>query len=67
MCKGRVLDANAEYVRLSGHKTLQEILGRSVTEWTAPNHQERNAAAVADCMKTGVVRNLEIDYAGRTA
>src|SRR4051794_25816865 len=34
---GKVLDANAEYVRLTGHKTLQEILGRSVTEWTAPH------------------------------
>ena len=33
--QGRVLDANAEYVRLSGHRELREILGRPVTEWTA--------------------------------
>jgi PAS domain S-box-containing protein len=61
---GRVLDANAEYVRLSGHKSLQQILGRRVVEWTAPNDRERNAAAVASCLKTGAVRNLEVDYAG---
>jgi len=63
---GRVLDANAEYVRLTGHKTLQEILGRSVTEWTAPHDLERNAAEVAKCAATRSVRNLEIDYLGPT-
>jgi PAS domain S-box-containing protein len=62
--EGRVLDANTEYVRLSGHETLREILGRSVVEWTAPNDQQRNAVAVEECLKSGAVRHLEIDYAG---
>ena len=62
--EGRVLDANDEYVRLSGHKTLPQILGRSVAEWTAPNHRDQNAAALAECLKTGGVTTLEIDYAG---
>ncbi len=61
--QGRVLDANAEYVRLSGHQTLREILGRSVVEWTAPQDRQRNAAAVEECVNTGAVRNLEITYA----
>jgi PAS domain S-box-containing protein len=60
--QGQVVDANAEYVRLSGHETLQEILGRSVVEWTAPHDQQRNAAEVEKCAKAGMVRNLEIDY-----
>jgi PAS domain S-box-containing protein len=60
--QGQVVDANAEYVRLSGHETLQEILGRSVVEWTAPHDQLRNAAEVEKCAKAGIVRNLEIDY-----
>ena len=60
--QGQVVDANAEYVRLSGHETLQEILGRSVVEWTAPHDQLRNAAEVEKCAKAGMVRNLEIDY-----
>jgi PAS domain S-box-containing protein len=64
--EGRVLDANAEYVRLSGHGALDEILGRSVVEWTAPQDRQRNAMAVEECLKTGAVRNLELTYAGPT-
>ena len=62
--QGRVLDANAEYVRLSGHLTLQEILGRNVAEWTMSQDRLRNAEAVEQCAKTGAVRNLEITYTG---
>jgi PAS domain S-box-containing protein len=60
--QGRVIDANEEYVRLSGHGELREILGRSVVEWTAEYERQRNAEAVARCMKDGIVRNLDIDY-----
>jgi PAS domain S-box-containing protein len=59
---GLVLDANAEYVRLSGHHNLSEIVGRSVIEWTADYEKEKNAAAVGECLKKGYIRNLEIDY-----
>lgn len=59
---GRVLDANAEYVRLTGHKTQQEIIGRKVTEWTAKHDRSRNARAVRECLVNGSVRNLEIEY-----
>ena len=62
--QGRVLEANAEYVRLTGHKTLREILGRTVVEWTAAHDRERNAAELEHCARTGAVRTLEIDYAG---
>ncbi len=60
--QGRVLDANAEYVRLSGHDALSEILGRTVIEWTAPRDAKRNAREVQRCLKQGSVRQLEIDY-----
>lgn len=59
---GRVIDANAEYVRISGHRTLEEILGRTVVEWTAPYDLERNAAEVEKCYRQGLVRQLEIAY-----
>ncbi len=59
---GRVVDANPEYVRLTGHSTLQEILGRSVIEWTAPHDLERNAAELRHCAERGFVRHFEIDY-----
>ena len=59
---GLVLDANEVYVRLTGRNSLDEMLGHPVTEWTAPHDLERNTAEVAQCMKTGNVRGLEIDY-----
>jgi PAS domain S-box-containing protein len=62
---GAILDANAEYVRISGHDRLEDILGRRVTEWTAPYDLERNAREVEKCARLGYVRNLEIDYTDR--
>ena len=59
---GNVLDANAEYVRLTGHHKFADIAGRCVTEWTAPHDLERNAAAVQHCFEEGSIRNLEVDY-----
>ncbi|HBC87740.1 MAG TPA: hypothetical protein DCZ94_12350 [Lentisphaeria bacterium] len=60
--KGRVIDANQEYVHLTGHKGLKDILGRQVTEWTAEHERKRNAEAVGKCAKDGYIRNFEIDY-----
>ena len=59
---GNVLDANAEYVRLAGYGTLDEIRGRSVREWTALHDAERNTREVQRCFKEGFIRNLRIDY-----
>ncbi|MDO9230103.1 MAG: PAS domain S-box protein, partial [Syntrophales bacterium] len=64
--QGRVIDANKEYIRLTGYDTLEEILGRSVVEWTAPHDLERNAAELKKCVEQGYVRNLEIDYVNRS-
>lgn len=60
--EGRVVDANAEYVRLSGRRDIGNIRGRSVVEWTAPEDRERNAREVARCLSEGKVRDLEIHY-----
>jgi PAS domain S-box-containing protein len=59
---GRVLDANQEYARLTGHQQPGELLGRNVLEWTAPNDHARNAAEVRRCITEGFIRNLEVDY-----
>ena len=63
--QGRVTDANQQYVKLTGHEQLAEILGRNVTEWTAPHDLERNADEIMKCVERGFVRNLEIDYVDR--
>jgi len=60
--QGRVIEANNEYLRLTGRSDLGEIVGRSVVEWTAPHDRARNARAVRNCLKTGLVRGLELDY-----
>ncbi len=67
--EGKVLDANTEYVRLTGNAELGEIIGKSVLEWTSPADREKNADAVRRCREEGHVRNLELDYVdsqGRT-
>jgi PAS domain S-box-containing protein len=60
--QGLVVDANDVYVRLTGRKSLQDIIGRPVTEWTAPHDLDRNSREVEKCMRTGSIRGLEIDY-----
>ncbi|MBI5583369.1 MAG: PAS domain S-box protein [Deltaproteobacteria bacterium] len=60
--RGRVTDANQEYVRLTGRPELEAVIGHSVLEWTAPHDLERNTAEVQKCLEQGMVRNLEIDY-----
>jgi two-component system, cell cycle sensor histidine kinase and response regulator CckA len=60
--QGRVTDANMEYVRLSGHNMLVDILDRSVVEWTAEYDRERTCAEVEKCLQRGFVRGFEVDY-----
>jgi len=59
---GKVLEANAAYVCLTGHRDLNEIRGRNVVEWTADYEKAKNAKSVAGCAQKGFIRNLEIDY-----
>jgi len=60
--EGRVVDANCEYVKLTGHLVLKEIVGRSVLEWTAEHDHGRLADELMQCEKCGYIRNLEIDF-----
>ncbi|MBT0666597.1 PAS domain S-box protein [Geobacter pelophilus] len=59
---GRVVDANSEYVRLTGRNNLQEIIGHCVTEWTATHDLDRNVDEIRKCIETGVVRGFVVDY-----
>jgi diguanylate cyclase (GGDEF)-like protein/PAS domain S-box-containing protein len=60
--EGRILDANAVYVGLTGHQTLAQIQGRRVSEWTAVYDVERTARELTACLARGYMRDLEIDY-----
>lgn len=59
---GLVVDANEEYVRLTGHDSVEALLHRPVTEWTAPHDLARNAEEVEKCLRLGMTRNLRVDY-----
>jgi PAS domain S-box-containing protein len=63
--EGKVVAANQEYVRMSGHSKLIEIYGRSVLEWTAEHERMRNQEAVEKCVREGSLRNFEVDYVDR--
>jgi PAS domain S-box-containing protein len=60
---GQVLDANAEYVRMTGRASLADIRGHSVAEWIASHDQARSAKEAEACMRRGYVRDLQIDFA----
>lgn len=62
---GKVLDANREYVRLTGHTDLKEIMGRNVRDWVVPDNRLKNDEAVAQCARDGHIRNFEVDYADK--
>ena len=60
--RGRVINANMNYAHISGHASVDEILGREVMNWTAPYDLERNWNEVSNCFKNGSIKNLEVDY-----
>ncbi len=62
--KGVVIDANPEYVRLTGRRDLGDIIGKTIIEWTAEHERERNREAVRRCFDQGNVRGFEVDYQG---
>ena len=62
----KVIDANEEYVRQTGHQKLEEILGRYVHEWVADYDKGKNAQALKRCFDQGFVRNFEVDLVDKT-
>jgi PAS domain S-box-containing protein len=62
---GRVLDANPEYVRMTGFSDRAEITGRNVLEWTADSDHDRNTDAVRQCLRDGKIFDFEINYQDR--
>lgn len=60
--EGKVLDANSEYVRLSGHHALSDIMGRSDLEWTAPRDLRRRMEAFQTCLNQEYIKDFEMHY-----
>ena len=60
--RGVVLSANEPYVRLSGARRREDIVGLPVTEWTSPEEKLNSIRAVALCAKQGFIQNFETVY-----
>ncbi len=60
--RGDVLEANHEYVRLTGRTELSEVLGHRVTEWIALHDYDRMTRELEKCAEVGLTPNLELEY-----
>jgi PAS domain S-box-containing protein len=58
---GRVIDANQEFVRITGAPRLGEVFDRPLEHWAAEYDRPRLAAALASCKAEGGIDNLSID------
>jgi PAS domain S-box-containing protein len=63
--KGIVQEANEPYMHLIGAEKMEEIIGHSVIEWTAPETRDSNTAAVALCSRQGYIKDFETIYLHR--
>ena len=61
---GRVLDANDEFVQLTGHQSLGEILHRSLMQWVEPNEVSKCRRAFKKLLRDGALVNFEADWVG---
>jgi PAS domain-containing protein len=59
---GVVLEANVEYLRLTGRKKMEDVIGNSVLDWTTIYDQERNTLALRICLDKGFLKNFDVDY-----
>lgn len=60
--KGNVVDASKRYVSLTGYTSLDEVMGRNVLEWTAPEYREQIINARKQTLREGTLQGLEVDY-----
>lgn len=58
----KVLDANLDYILLSGHAQLSDIYGRCMSEWVAPDSREIFERARYQCVDSGYARNVQLEF-----
>jgi PAS domain S-box-containing protein len=58
--KGCVLDANPEYIRMTGREDLSTLRGVSVLEWTIPEDRARYQQIMTACSGDEEVRHFQI-------
>lgn len=62
--QGRVIDANGEFIRITGHNKLEDILGVDARTWMSDLGRTNLFQAIDELIKTGRVVGIEIDFKG---
>jgi len=62
---GMVMDANSEFLRITGYVSMHQIAGRSTSDWTAPHDLTRARQALRECLAVGFIRSIELDFVNR--
>ncbi|HEX4975574.1 MAG TPA: PAS domain S-box protein, partial [Pseudomonadales bacterium] len=62
--QGRVIDANGEFIRITGHDKLEDILGVDARTWMSNLGRTNLFQAIDELIKTGRIVGIEIDFKG---
>lgn len=60
--RGRIIDANAEFIRFTGCKNINEVIGREIFQWIAPYELEKQREIGTIFRKKGKITGREIDF-----
>jgi len=59
---GKIHDANDEFLRITGHSELQDIIGTDARKWVAAYEKQNVSNTIDQLMKTGKITGMEVDF-----
>jgi PAS domain S-box-containing protein len=59
--EGRVAEVNEEFMRMTGRRGFEDLLGMPLETWVAEADRDRVRQAYREGLKAGAIRNLEVD------
>lgn len=62
--QGKVIDANDEFLRITGCSKLEDIIGVDARTWLSPHNSQLDSKISEQLLKTGQIVGLEIDFVG---
>ena len=60
--KGKVVDANDEFLRIIGHKNLHDVIGIDARNWVANYEKSNFLESIEQLMKNGRITGIEVDF-----
>jgi|GEM_PF-3420440 len=59
---GKIHDANDEFLRITGHSELKDIIGTDARKWVAAYEKQNVSNTIDQLMKTGKITGMEVDF-----